>query len=139
MDGAGFLLTIFTDLKTKQNNTKLRLPCGVGYRFGSDPVLLWLWHRPNCSSDSIPGTSTSICHTEGRYGRRKGEREKERKRGRKEGRKEGRNRNRERQRKKKKVSQSVTLLCDFVICHSGSSVFPGPTDSGLGHIIYFGY
>ena len=20
--------------------------CGIGHRHGSDPVLLWLWHRP---------------------------------------------------------------------------------------------
>ena len=22
------------------------MSCGVGFRHGSDPVLLWLWHRP---------------------------------------------------------------------------------------------
>ena len=22
------------------------MSCGVGYRSGSDPILLWLWHRP---------------------------------------------------------------------------------------------
>ena len=22
------------------------MPCGVGHRHGSDPELLWLWHRP---------------------------------------------------------------------------------------------
>ena len=22
------------------------MSCGVGHRFGSDPVLLWLWRRP---------------------------------------------------------------------------------------------
>ena len=31
----------------------IAMSCGVGHRFGSDSVLLWLWCRPaSCSSDS---------------------------------------------------------------------------------------
>ena len=28
--------------------------CGVGHRFGSDPVLLWLWHRPAATDPIRP-------------------------------------------------------------------------------------
>ena len=33
---------------------------GVGHRCGSDPVLLWLWHRL-VAVDSTPSLGTSIC------------------------------------------------------------------------------
>ena len=26
------------------------MSCGVGLRHGSDPVLLWLWHRPEAAA-----------------------------------------------------------------------------------------
>ena len=40
----------------------LPLSCGVGCRHGSDPALLWLWHRlSGYSSDSTPSLGISIC------------------------------------------------------------------------------
>ena len=35
------------------------MSCGVGSRLGSDPVLLWLWHRP--MADLTPSLGTSTC------------------------------------------------------------------------------
>ena len=51
--------------------------CGVGHRRGSDPELLWPWHRLEATAPTGPlGLGTSICH--GR-GSKKRERQKERK------------------------------------------------------------
>ena len=30
------------------------MSCGVGLRCGSDPVLLWLWHRPAATTPIRP-------------------------------------------------------------------------------------
>ena len=30
------------------------MSCGVGYRHGSDPALLWLWHRPATTAGIRP-------------------------------------------------------------------------------------
>ena len=30
------------------------MSCGVGCRFGSDPTLLWLWHRPVATAPIRP-------------------------------------------------------------------------------------
>ena len=30
------------------------MSCGVGRRLGSDPALLWLWHRPVATAPIIP-------------------------------------------------------------------------------------
>ena len=30
------------------------MSCGVGYRHGSDPKLLWLWHRPAAAAPIGP-------------------------------------------------------------------------------------
>jgi len=44
----------------------IAVSCGVGCRSGSDPALLWLWHRPGgYSSDSTPSLRTSICRGSG--------------------------------------------------------------------------
>ena len=32
--------------KKKKKRSSVVMSWGVGYRCGSDPVLLWLWHRP---------------------------------------------------------------------------------------------
>ena len=30
------------------------MSCGVGHRHGSDPALLWLWHRPTATAPIRP-------------------------------------------------------------------------------------
>ena len=30
------------------------MSCGVGHRHGSNPVLLWLWHRPTATAPIQP-------------------------------------------------------------------------------------
>ena len=30
------------------------MSCGVGHRHGSNPVLLWLWHRPEATAPIRP-------------------------------------------------------------------------------------
>ena len=32
----------------------IAVSCGVGHRHGSDPVLLWLWHRPAATARIKP-------------------------------------------------------------------------------------
>ena len=49
--------------------------CGVGRRCGSDPALLWLWHRLAAIAPVRPlALGTSICH---RNNSRKGKKKKE--------------------------------------------------------------
>ena len=39
------------------------MSCGVSHRYGSDPTLLWLWHRPaSLALIRPPSLGTSICH-----------------------------------------------------------------------------
>ena len=39
---------------TLLSRLSIAMSCGVGHRRGSDPVLLWLWHRPAATTPIIP-------------------------------------------------------------------------------------
>ena len=34
--------------------SSVAMSCGVGHRCGSDPALLWLWHRPAATAPIRP-------------------------------------------------------------------------------------
>ena len=55
------------------------MSCGIGRRHGSDPTLLWLWHRlGGYSSDSTPSLGTSVCCQSGpRNGKKDKKKKKE--------------------------------------------------------------
>ena len=38
--------------------------CSVGFRYGSDLALLWLWYNQQLSSNLTPSLGTSMCHTQ---------------------------------------------------------------------------
>ena len=55
------------------------MSCGVGCRCSSDPVLLWLWHRPAATApNSAPSLGTSICRRSGPRKGRKTQNQKKR-------------------------------------------------------------
>ena len=60
------------------------MSCNVGHRHGSDPVLLWLWHRPAAAVQTGP-LAQELPYAAGAAIKK--ERKEERKEGRKEGRK----------------------------------------------------
>ena len=53
------------------------LQAGHGSQTQLRLMLLWLWYRPSCSSNSTPSLGTSICHRCG-HSERKKEKERER-------------------------------------------------------------
>ena len=73
------------------------MSCGVGFRCGSDPILLWLWWRPAAAAPIWPlaweppcAVGVALKRRKTKKRERERERERERKKERKEGRKEGR-------------------------------------------------
>ena len=54
------------------------MSCGVGRRQGSDPVLLWLWHRPAATGPIRPlAWEPPYAHRCGLKKTKKGKKEKE--------------------------------------------------------------
>ena len=52
------------------------MSCGVGFRRGSDPMLLWLWRRLEATAPIRPLLGTSICRGSGSRNGRKTKKKK---------------------------------------------------------------
>ena len=78
------------------------MSCGVGHRLGSDPVLLWLWHRPAATAPIGPLAWEPPYATGAALEKAKGQKKKKKKKERTKERKKERERERERKERRKK-------------------------------------